>query len=231
MNLDEIPLNKNIINILRNHEIEKLYPPQEKALPFVIKGENLVLSIPTASGKSLIAYIGIVNKLVNEGGKALYIVPLKALAKEKYEELKLFEELGLKIGISTGDLDDSDPRLFRYDIIICTSEKADSLLRHGINWVDKVRVLVIDEIHLINDPDRGPTLEIIISRFKSLNPKTQIIALSATIKNADDLSKWLNAKLIKSNWRPVPLKEGVYLNNKITYEDGKIKKINESVKK
>ncbi len=231
MKLDEVPLNDQIINILRNHEIYELYPPQKEALPFVINGENMVLSIPTASGKSLIAYIGIVNKLLSEGGKALYIVPLKALAKEKYEELKLFEILGLKIGISTGDLDDSDPRLFRYDIIVCTSEKADSLLRHGINWVDKVRVLVIDEIHLINDPDRGPTLEVIISKFKALNKKTQIIALSATIKNADELSLWLNAKLIKSDWRPVPLKEGVCLKNKITYDNGKTITVNENEKK
>ncbi len=231
MKLDEIPLNKQIINVLRNHKIFELYPPQKEALPHVINGENMVLSIPTASGKSLIAYIGIVNKLILEGGKALYIVPLKALAKEKYEELKLFEILGLKIGISTGDLDDSDPRLFRYDVIVCTSEKADSLLRHGVNWVDKVKVLVIDEIHLINDPDRGPTLEVIISRFKTLNPKTQIIALSATIKNAHDLSTWLNAKLIKSYWRPVPLKEGVCLKNKITYDDGKTITINGTEKK
>jgi helicase len=231
MKLDEIPLNKHIINVLRNHKIFELYPPQKEALRHVINGENMVLSIPTASGKSLIAYIGIVNKLILEGGKALYIVPLKALAKEKYEELKLFEILGLKIGISTGDLDDSDLRLFRYDVIVCTSEKADSLLRHGIQWVDKVKVLVIDEIHLINDPDRGPTLEVIISRFKALNPKTQIIALSATIKNADDLSTWLNAKLIKSDWRPVPLKEGVCLKNKITYDDGKTITINGSEKK
>ena len=130
-------------------EISELYPPQAKALPHVLNGKNLVLSIPTASGKSLVAYIAIAHKLINEHGKALYVVPLKALAREKYEELKLFEKIGLRVGISTGDLDDSNPRLSRYDIIVCTSEKADSLLRHGINWVDKVRVLVIDEVHLI----------------------------------------------------------------------------------
>jgi len=231
MKLDEIPLNNKIIKVLKNLEIFELYPPQKEALPHVLKGENMVLAIPTASGKSLIAYIGIVNKLLIDGGKALYIVPLKALAKEKYEELRSFEVLGLKIGISTGDLDDSDPRLFKYDIIVCTSEKADSLLRHGINWVEKVKVLVIDEIHLINDFERGPTLEIIISKFKALNKNIQIIALSATIKNAEELSLWLKAKLIKSDWRPVPLREGVCLKNKITYDNGKTITINENGKK
>ena len=197
----------------------------------VLRGDNVVLSIPTASGKSLVAYIGIVHRLVKEGGKALYVVPLKALAREKYEELKLFEKLGLKVGISTGDLDDSDPRLARFDIIVCTSEKADSLLRHKINWMDKIKVLIIDEIHLIHVPGRGPTLEVIISHFKALNPKTQIIALSATIKNATELAIWLGGKLVQSDWRPVPLREGVYYSHEVKYDDGQLEKIEGSERK
>ena len=231
MQVEDLPFKGEIIEILKDHGIDKLYPPQAKALPHVLKGENTVLSIPTASGKSLVAYLGIVNKLLNEGGKAFYIVPLKALAREKYEELLLFRKLGLKIGITTGDLDDSDPRLARFDIIVCTSEKADSLLRHKVSWVDKIKVLVIDEIHLINDPGRGPTLEVIISHFKSLNPNTQIIALSATIKNATDLSIWLDAKLIQSNWRPVKLREGVCFKNNIKFDDGKMEDIGSTTKK
>ena len=221
MKLEELGLSEKIIEILKEHEISQLYPPQADALPSVLNGENMVLSIPTASGKSLVAYIAIVHRLTQEKGKALYVVPLKALAREKYEELKLFEKLGLKVGISTGDLDDSDPRLARFDIIVCTSEKADSLLRHKVTWMNKIKVLVIDEIHLIHDPTRGPTLEVIISHFKSLNPDTQIIALSATIKNATELSIWLDGKLIQSDWRPVPLKEGVYYKNEIKFDDGK----------
>lgn len=231
MKIGKLPLSEEILEVLKEHGISELYPPQVKALPHALKGENLVLSIPTASGKSLVAYLAIVHRLLNESGKALYVVPLKALAREKYEELKLFEKLGLKIGISTGDLDDSNPHLARYDIIVCTSEKADSLLRHGITWVDKVRVLVIDEVHLIHDPTRGPTLEVIISRFKALNPDTQIIALSATIKNATELSIWLDGKLIQSDWRPVPLREGVCLKNRIKFDDGKTIEIKGSEKK
>ena len=231
MKVQDLPLKKEIKEILTLHEIKELYPPQAKALPFIIDGENVVLSIPTASGKSLVAYIAIVHKLLEEGGKALYIVPLKALAREKFEELKLFESLGLKVGISTGDLDDSDPRLARFDIIVCTSEKADSLLRHKISWLNKIKVLVIDEIHLINDSGRGPTLEVIISHFKSLNPKTQIIALSATIKNATELSIWLDAKLVKSDWRPVTLREGVFYKTNIKFDDGKIVEVEGKNKK
>jgi len=231
MKLSELNLTPETTNILKDQDITSLYPPQKKALPLALKGNNLVLSVPTASGKSLVAYLTIVNRLLKEPGKALYVVPLKALAREKYEELKFFEKLGFKIGISTGDLDDSDPRLGRYDIIVCTSEKADSLLRHKVSWVNNVKVLVIDEIHLINDPSRGPTLEVIISRFKALNPKTQIIALSATISNAIDLSIWLDGKLVQSDWRPVPLREGVFYKDVIRFDDGKIEEVKGSEKK
>lgn len=221
MDLDITSLHPKIVEFLKDHEITSLYPPQQEAIPKVIEGKNLVLSIPTASGKSLVAYIAILNRLLREQGKALYIVPLIALAREKYEELRLFENLGLKVGISTGDLDDSDPRLSRYDIIVCTSEKADSLLRHKVKWVQDVKVLVIDEIHLIHDPTRGPTLEVLIAHFKALNPKTQIIALSATIQNATELSIWLDASLVLSDWRPVTLREGVFYDQIIEYDDAK----------
>jgi helicase len=220
MKINQLPLPKNILSILLNQGIDTFYPPQEKAMEHVLKKENLVLAIPTASGKSLVAYIAMFNQLISRGGKALYVVPLIALAREKYEDLSIFEEAGFKIGISTGDLDDSDPRLARYDIIICTSEKADSLLRHGVSWVHEVSSLIIDEIHLIQDPTRGPTLEVLIARFRSLNPETQIIGLSATIQNALDLSIWLDAKLVQSDWRPVPLKEGVLHGRILTYDTG-----------
>lgn len=230
MKIDELSLDEKTKDILKKQGLKKLYPPQAEAVAHVFKKKNLVVSVPTASGKSLIAYLAILYRLRKEAGKALYVVPLKALAREKYEELKVFEKLGIKIGISTGDLDDSDPRLARYDVIVCTSEKADSLLRHKVSWVDEVRVLVIDEIHLIHDHTRGPTLEVIVSRFKSLNPDTQIIGLSATIKNATELSIWLDAKLVKSDWRPVPLREGVFYKNKIRFDDGKTKNVKGSEK-
>ncbi len=225
MKIIHLALDKEIQEILKEQGIVELYPPQAEALPYALRGEHLVLSIPTAAGKSLVAYLAIVQRLKNEGGKAFYIVPLRALAREKYEDLKCFEKLGLKVGLSTGDLDESDVRLSKYDIVVCTSEKADSLLRHGLHWLDQIKVLVIDEIHLIHDPTRGPTLEVIIAQFKTLNPHTQLIALSATIKNAVELADWLGGKLIQSDWRPVVLKEGVFFKNTIKYNDGSTKKI------
>ncbi len=218
MQVSDLP--KNIQFILSSMNISTLYPPQQEALPKVLNGQNVVLSIPTAAGKSLVAYLAIVNRLSQQGGKALYVVPLRALAREKYEELKRFEQLGFRVGITTGELDEVDRRVFRADIIVCTSEKADSLMRHDRSWIEKIQVLVIDEIHLIHDAGRGPTLEVIISHFRAMNPKTQIVALSATIANALELSDWLDAQLIQSDWRPVTLREGVYFQKHISYDDG-----------
>jgi len=218
MRIDELGLDERIVRKLREDGIEELYPPQADAAPHALEGKNLVLAIPTASGKSLVAYLAMLQAVLR-GGKALYIVPLKALASEKYEDLSKFEDLGMKVGESTGDYDDVDPALHRYDIVIATSEKADSLLRHRAGWLDQLSVVVADEVHLIHDPDRGPTMEVTLAKFRTFNPNTQIIALSATIRNASELAEWLDAEVVTSQWRPVTLREGVYLDGEVFFTD------------
>ena len=223
MKIDELPINKGIKEMLKRKGIKELYPPQAKALPIALEGKNVVVAIPTAAGKSLIAYIPILQAAL-KGEKSLYIVPLRALAREKYEDLLDFSELGIKVGISTGDLTDKGTHLGKYDILVCTSEKADSLLRHKAEWLNEIRIVVADEIHLLHDASRGPTLEITLAKLRLLN-EPQIIALSATIKNAHEIASWLDAELIESEWRPVPLKEGVLFGRKIYFLDGSVKQI------
>jgi len=218
MKIDQLGLDPRVVDVLRQDGIEELYPPQEMAIGPALEGRNLVLAVPTASGKSLVAYLAMLQAVL-KGGKALYIVPLKALASEKYDDLSRFETLGIRIGESTGDFDEIDPRLDRYDIVIATSEKADSLLRHRVRWLDQLSVVVADEIHLINDPERGPTLEVTLVKFRKFNPKAQVIGLSATIRNAKELAEWLDAEMIESDWRPVPLKQGVYLDGELFFTD------------
>jgi helicase len=218
MRIDELALDPRIVGKLREDGIEELYPPQEKAIGPALAGKNLVLSIPTASGKSLVAYLAMLQAVLR-GGKALYIVPLKALASEKYDDLSKFESLGIKVGESSGDFDEIDPKLQMYDIVIATSEKADSLLRHRVKWLEQLSVVVADEVHLINDPERGPTLEVTLVKFRTFNPNAQIIALSATIRNSKELAEWLDADLVESDWRPVPLREGVYSEGELFFTD------------
>ncbi len=218
MRLRDLEIDDRVIGILESNAIKELYPPQKEAIGPALAGENLVLAIPTASGKSLVAYLAILKSVLH-GGKALYIVPLRSLAVEKYEDLKEFEELGIRVTLSMGDYDSDEPTLQSYDVIIATSEKADSLLRHRTHWLKQLSVLVADEVHLIHDADRGPTLEVTLAKLRQVNPRAQVIALSATIENSEELAEWLGARHVSSDWRPVPLREGVYFNGAITFAD------------
>lgn len=222
--MDELGLDPRIVQRLKEDGIEELYPPQEKAIWPALEGKNLVLAIPTASGKSLVAYLAILQAVLR-GGKALYIVPLKALASEKFEDLTRFESLGVKVGESSGDFDEIDPKLHMYDVVVVTSEKADSLLRHRVRWLEQLSVVVADEVHLMNDPERGPTLEVTLVKFRTFNPNAQVIALSATIKNSRELAEWLDAELVESDWRPVPLREGVYADGEVFFTDNSRRKL------
>ena len=92
---------------------------------------------------------------------------------------------------------------------MATSEKVDSLLRNRTPWLAEITLLVLDEVHLIDDPSRGATLEMVVAKLRHKNPAMQIIALSATIGNPGDLAGWLDAELVESDWRPVDLREGL----------------------
>jgi helicase len=207
--------------VLEKSGFSEMNPVQEAALSAgLLDGKSMVVAAPTASGKTLIAEMAAINAARN-GKKTLYIVPLKALASEKYDDFnEKYNQLGLKTAISIGDLDSSDPWLSKYDVIIVTSEKLDSLLRHGISWLGQVGLVVADEIHLLNDPGRGPTLEITITKLRSL-VKPQILGLSATIKNYKEIADWLGAKAVKSDYRPVKLYSGVCLEGKVSYHPEK----------
>ncbi len=199
-------------------DIQNLRPCQEKAINAgLLKNKNLLVCTPTASGKTLIAEIASLQSILNKKGKAIYIVPLKALANEKYKDFK--ERYGklCNIAISIGDMDKSDTYLAKYDLIILTSEKLDSLLRHKVEWINEVSTIVIDEVHLLNDPGRGPTLEVVITLLRQLLPKAQLIALSATVGNPQELAEWLNAELVIDNWRPVELKKGIYYEGRVEF--------------
>jgi len=197
--------------------ISELYPPQADCVEKgILSGKNLLVAIPTASGKTLVAEMAM-HHTISQGGKCLYIVPLKALASEKFEE---FGKKGVRVGIATGDFDRRDDMLGRNDIIVATSEKVDSLLRNSANWIPNITLLVVDEVHLIGSQGRGPTLEMVIAKMRFRNPSMQIIGLSATVGNPDKLAGWLDAGLITSVWRPVDLRQGVFFNDCIHFRDG-----------
>lgn len=232
MRIEELPIVEDAKAVIIKSGITELYPPQEEAIKAgALEGKNLVLASPTASGKTLIAELCALKHILEKEGKVLYLTPLRALANEKYEEFKAYRVVRkpdgkrIRTGISTGDYDSSDPWLERYDIIVTTNEKADSLLRHRARWVEEISLVVADEVHLLNDVERGPTLEVVLARLRQVNPKTQILALSATVKNVEELAEWLDADYVTTEWRPVTLKEGVLHHDEIQFKDGSAYKI------
>jgi len=218
MNLSDVTeVPEKVRDVLAN-EVKELRPIQEKAIKQgLLDGKSLLICTPTASGKTLVGELAFTKAIIERRGKAVYIVPLKALASEKFRSFK--ERYGrlFRIALSIGDMDSNDSYLNDYDLIITTSEKLDSLTRHHAPWVKSIAVVVVDEVHLLNDPGRGPTLEIILTILKELIPKSQFIALSATIGNPEALAGWLGAGLIIDDWRPVQLKKGICVNGEIEF--------------
>ena len=204
----------------REQGIEELYPPQAEAVEAgVAEGESVVASVPTASGKTLVAELAMLTS-VARGGKALYIVPLRALASEKRAEFEAFEQYGIDVGVSTGNYDSDGDWLAQKDVIVATSEKVDSLVRNGAQWVDDLTCVVADEVHLVDDSHRGPTLEVTLAKLRKLNANLQTVALSATVGNADEIADWLDATLVDSTWRPIDLRKGVLYGQALHLDDG-----------
>ena len=135
LKIAELSVPESVKEVLLGLGISELFPPQEDTIRAgVLEGKNIVLASPTASGKTLIAELCALKHVLENGGKVIYLSPLRALASEKFEEFKKYTSIRkvdgrkVSVGISTGDFDSADNWLERYDIIITTNEKADSLL-------------------------------------------------------------------------------------------------------
>jgi len=149
LKIAELPIPESVKQVITNSGISELYPPQEEAIKAgALEGKNLVLASPTASGKTLVAELCALKHIIEKDGKVLYLTPLRALASEKYQDFKRYTAIRklngrrVNVGISTGDYDSSDPWLGKFDIIVTTNEKGDSLLRHRARWVDELSLIV-----------------------------------------------------------------------------------------
>ena len=196
---------------------ERFNAMQTATLPAILGGEeNVVVSAPTASGKTAIAEAAIC-KTVDAGGTALFLAPLRALTNEKEREWERFEELGYSVYVVTGERDLDPRRAERADVLVMTPEKADSATRKHDSgryaFVRSVDLCVIDEVHLLDSEKRGGVLEVTVSRLRRLcGPR--IVALSATMRNVEDIAAWLDAPeeatfAFGDDYRPVPLEAGV----------------------
>ncbi|WP_117591603.1 DEAD/DEAH box helicase [Haloprofundus halophilus] len=215
MRVRDLPLSDELVAHYEAQGIDELYPPQAAAVEAgVCDGGGVVAAIPTASGKTFIAELA----MLTADGPGLYVVPLRALAREKYEA---FAELpGVEAGISTGDFDSPGEELADYDVVVATSEKVDSAIRNGASWVERLACVVVDEVHLLGAEGRGPTLEVTLATLQRRAPGLQIVALSATVDNPEDIADWLDAELVRNRWRPIDLRTGVYCDERVNFDDG-----------
>ena len=234
MKIDKLDLPDTAIEFLKSQGYKKLYPPQADSIKSgLLDGKSILVSAPTASGKTLIAMLAMISYLSKNNGKVIYLSPLRALAAEKFTEFKKLEKIALgkkiRVGISTGDYENIEKNLEKSDVLILTNEKMDSIIRHGTEWVEEIGLVIADEIHLIGDENRGPTLEMILTQLKLLETNPQIIGLSATITNSNEIADWLGCILVKNDWRPVPLSEGVCDAGEVTMNDGKVFSVERSI--
>jgi helicase len=223
-------LDRRITALLDSLGYSTLYPPQELAISKgVLEGRNLLITTPTASGKTMVALMAAI-KTIEKGLKVAYLTPLRALAAEKCQDFhalnnpKIFERR-IKIELASSDYDSPGEELADADITILTNEKMDSLMRHRSDWISEVGLFVIDEVHFIGDRERGPVLEMMLTIIRKMYPRIQLLALSATVVNSTDIASWLGCELVDSKWRPTELIEGVYQDGIIKMSDGSKTKI------
>ena len=190
---------KTIINSAY-HYIEEFNPAQKAVIEsgYLEDKSNYIICIPTASGKTILGVLPAL-KTILDGGKAVYAAPLLSIQNEKVKEFKAFEDHGISVGKHPASS----------DLSVMVFESFDALTRFSWNTLRDVDTLIIDEFHMIGEFSRGPTLEAAITRAKIINPSMRIIALSATLRNIEEIEGWLEGKCVEHDYRPVPLHKEV----------------------
>nr|XP_031536155.1 DNA polymerase theta [Vicugna pacos] len=214
--------------------VQKMFEWQAECLLLgrVLEGKNLVYSAPTSAGKTLVAELLILKRVLEMRKKALFILPFVSVAKEKkYYLQSLFQEVGIKVDGYMGSTSPTRP-FSSLDIAVCTIERANGLINHLIeeNKMDLLGMVVVDELHMLGDSHRGYLLELLLTKIcyiaqksascqadlaSSLASAVQIVGMSATLPNLELVASWLNAELYHTDFRPVPLLESVKIGNSI----------------
>ncbi len=240
MSIDELKITEKFKEFLKSKGIKKLYPVQALAVKEgLLENKDLLVVSATASGKTLIAELAGIEKALN-GKKMLYLVPLVALANQKYEFFKEYEKLGLKVAIKVGRSrikDEEEPiiaedKIEDADIIVGTYEAIDKILRSGnLEKLKNLGTIVVDEVHVLGDEERGIELDGLIARLRYFF-NAQFIALSATVPNYKEISDSYGLKPIAYMKRPIPLEryicitkdKGNVIKNLVIEEFGYISK-------
>jgi helicase len=174
---------------------------------------------PTSSGKTFVGEMAAVHA-ARGNTKVFYAVPMKALAEEKYQEFRRrYEPVGIRVVVTSRDHRDHDADIEagRFDIAIVVFEKLQALLVSRPHLMETVGLIVVDELQLLTDPKRGPSLELLLTKLHVAGSKPRIIGLSAVIGQAKLLADWLGAKMLVDARRPIELRKGVYQGGLFRY--------------
>ena len=214
--LSRFNLPASLLDSWKKNQGEELLPLQVQAVTRcgLLEGKSLLISSPTSSGKTFCGEMAAAAHL-SVGRKVVYLVPLKAVAEEKYRDfLNKYARLGIKVLISTADHPESDYDLEKgkFDLALLVYEKFNQLLVKNLNLMHTVSLVVVDELQLIFDPSRGPVLERALAKLRLFSEKLQVIGLSSVLDNAELLADWLGCQLLVQKQRPVELFQGVLWN-------------------
>ncbi|MDA3646639.1 DEAD/DEAH box helicase [Saccharopolyspora indica] len=185
-----------------------LNPAQAQAAPTIVGTDSpVIITAPTDAGKTVIGMMAVLKAMLQHGRKAAWLVPQRSLTAELDRELGRWRALGIRVERLSGDYAIDRQRIRDADVWVATTEKFESLCRTASlrTALEQVGCLVVDEIHLLGDPHRGPVLEALLARFAENGAPVRMVGLSATVSNAADIASWLRAELITTTWRPTRL--------------------------
>jgi len=227
-------LPKHLETRLVKNRITELWIPQAEAVrKGLLRGTNMVYSTGTATGKSLLAYL--LSGTASVDQKVIYIVPTRTLADEAYKTIAEFIDPSLnQIAVTTREKTEFDEKLSQYAIIVATYEKFDSLLKQKRLNDANLKCLIADEVHYISDRFRGIPLEFTLAEIKNRTgaDDPQIVALSAMInsEDANQMSSWLHASLVRQEWKPIVLDEVIFYDGKLYHKNGRVEEVHPPIK-
>ncbi|HKA54131.1 MAG TPA: DEAD/DEAH box helicase [Candidatus Binatia bacterium] len=211
-----------LLDIWAQRQGEFLLPVQEVAVQRydLFEGRSLVISSPTSSGKTFVGEMAAMRATF-AGKRVLYLTPLRALAEEKYHTFRArYEAYGVKVVVATRDRREFDRDIEQGDfhLAVLVYEKLSQLLVRHPHLLRTVALVVVDELQMLGDPERGPGLELSLAKLLASDPRPQLLGLSAVLREAQQVADWLEADLLFQEDRPVELYRGVLLGDRFRYK-------------
>jgi len=211
-----------LLDIWAQQQGEFLLPVQEVAVQRydLFEGRSLVISSPTSSGKTFVGEMAAMRATF-AGKRVLYLTPLRALAEEKYHTFRTrYEAYGVKVVVATRDRREFDRDIEQGDfhLAVLVYEKLSQLLVRHPHLLRTVALVVVDELQMLGDPERGPGLELSLAKLLASDPRPQLLGLSAVLREAQQVADWLEADLLFQEDRPVELYRGVLLGDRFRYK-------------